>query len=372
MAALVIEAQTRGEVRADVDMMIAAQRIFALSFSGIVEWMQGFATIDEAREVFPASRWNSCSAVCEADGMARPHRPTNRTLAVALTLLPGFAVAADPCVSVTQKNITDGIELWADLTNCSEVTISITADETNVVNKLPATVDAVGRSHFVLAKWKRVDRDQAWRLKDWKYRWKLGRRLPRPPASLGTFSRPFEGDFTLIQGPHGTFSHFAGSQDEESWDWAMPEGTPVLAARDGVVVATRSDCSVGAIDEALKNEANYVIIRHGDGTFAEYHHLREGGVLVKLGARVTVGQRIGESGNTGYTSRPHLHFSVFHTVDGTLRTTLPVSFGEALNPVAEEAPSVKAPRRNSPGSRDRKTQRALKKAAEAFDGLDEQ
>lgn len=52
VAALVIEAQTRGEVRADVDVMIAAQSIFALYFSGIVAWVQGFATIDEAREVF--------------------------------------------------------------------------------------------------------------------------------------------------------------------------------------------------------------------------------------------------------------------------------------------------------------------------------
>lgn len=52
VAALIIEAQTRGEVRADVDVMVAAQSIFALYFSGIVAWLQGFATIDEAREVF--------------------------------------------------------------------------------------------------------------------------------------------------------------------------------------------------------------------------------------------------------------------------------------------------------------------------------
>ena len=299
-------------------------------------------------------------------------RVLRSALTVGLSLLPRLSLAADPCVAVTQKTLSDGIELWADLTNCSEVTVSITADETNVINELTPVVDAAGRSRFLVAKWRRATRGQPWRVNDWKYRWKIGRRLPNPPATTGTFRLPFDGKFTLAQGPHGSFSHFEGSQDEEAWDWAMPEGTPIVAARDGVVVATRSDCTLGAVDDALKNEANYVFIRHGDGTFAEYNHLREGGVLVKLGARVTAGQRIGESGNTGYTSRPHLHFSVFHTVDGTLRTTLPVSFGQESKP-AVDAPADAPPRRTTttPSTRDDKTQRALKEAAQAFDGLDE-
>jgi TetR/AcrR family transcriptional regulator, cholesterol catabolism regulator len=52
VAALVIEAQTRGEVRADVEPMLATQSSFALYFSGILLWVQGLATIDQAREVF--------------------------------------------------------------------------------------------------------------------------------------------------------------------------------------------------------------------------------------------------------------------------------------------------------------------------------
>ncbi len=296
----------------------------------------------------------------------------SRTLTVGLVLLPCIALAADPCVAVTQKTLNDGIELWADLTNCSEVTLSVTADETNVVNELPPVVDAAGRTHFLLARWKRANRDEAWKLKDWKYRWKLGRRLPRPPASMAVYRRPFDGAFKVIQAPHGTFSHFEGSQDEEAWDWAMPEGTPVLAARDGVVVGTRTDCTIGAVDEALKSDANYVIIRHGDGTFAEYQHLRAASVVVKLGARVSAGQQLGESGNTGYTSRPHLHFSVFHTVDGTLRTTLPVSFGAEATAAPDADTDALPPRATTPGTRDPKTQRALKEAAKAFDSLDEQ
>ena len=51
-------------------------------------------------------------------------------------------------------------------------------------------------------------------------------------------------------------------------------------------------------------------IVHDDGTMALYAHLREGGVLVRVGQRVEKGQQIGLSGNTGFTSGPHLHFAL--------------------------------------------------------------
>ncbi|MCU0696585.1 MAG: TetR/AcrR family transcriptional regulator [Myxococcaceae bacterium] len=50
LAALVIEAQARGEVRADVDPMVAATTCFSLYFSGLMAWLQGFATLEEAGE----------------------------------------------------------------------------------------------------------------------------------------------------------------------------------------------------------------------------------------------------------------------------------------------------------------------------------
>ncbi|MBL8920479.1 MAG: M23 family metallopeptidase [Myxococcaceae bacterium] len=301
-------------------------------------------------------------------------------LVLAGLLLSTVALAADPCVKVTQQTSKEGLELWAELSSCSEVVISVTADETNVTNALPATVESAGRARFLLARWQRLDRNEAWRVADWKYKWKLGRRLSRVPDVTGLFRKPFEGTHKLIQGPYGTFSHFAGSQDEEAFDWAMPEGTPVLAARDGVVVGTRSDCTVGAVDEALKNDANYVVLRHQDGTFSEYHHLREGGVRVKLGERVTSGQLLGESGNTGYTSRPHLHFSVFHTLDGHTRATLPVTFSGVTREPAQrdlikygddEAPAPPLNRR--PPAREQQkredAERALKEAADALNTL---
>lgn len=250
-----------------------------------------------------------------------------RRCAVVSFLLSSAALAEDPCVTVSQRLLDRGLELWAELGSCSDVSITVTAGEaTNVVNALPGTVRSRGKSRFLVAKWRQADADAAWRVKDWKYRWKVGTKLAVVPAKTGPWRKPFSGDFKLLQGPHGTFSHGPGSQDEEAWDWAMPEGTPVLAARDGVVVAFRADREAGGVDEALRFESNYVMLRHEDGTYSEYNHLQRDGVRVSLGQRVKRGQVLGVSGNTGFTSEPHLHFSVFHTLDGTLRESLPFEF----------------------------------------------
>ena len=56
--------------------------------------------------------------------------------------------------------------------------------------------------------------------------------------------------------------------------------------------------------------ANYVTIGHDDGSQAVYVHLQMNGALVKLGDWVTTGDLIGLSGNTGYSTGPHLHFKV--------------------------------------------------------------
>ncbi|MDX2010303.1 MAG: M23 family metallopeptidase [Myxococcaceae bacterium] len=296
-----------------------------------------------------------------------------------MLLVPALCLAEDRCVQVTQTNVPDGIDLWARLTKCTEATITISADElTNVTNAVPATVDAAGRTRFRVAAWRRADPGKPWRVRDWRFRFKLGRRHPGP-VRVQTWRRPFEVDARVLQRPFGTFSHGAGSQNEEAWDWAMSEGTPVLAARDGVVVAVRDDCTEGGPDEALRNDSNYVILRHDDGTFSEYQHLRHLGVRVRLGVNVAAGSVLGESGHTGFSSEPHLHFSVFHTLDGETRRSLPVTFVDETTASSEDTPGELE---GAPGGRARepmtrpergsrsKRSRAVQEAVDAINALD--
>jgi len=74
---------------------------------------------------------------------------------------------------------------------------------------------------------------------------------------------------------------------------------------------------------------NYILIRHDDGTMGHYCHLKKGGCLVKVGQRVQAGQPIAHSGSTGFSSGPHLHFSVYKTRNGRERVSIPVKFKTA-------------------------------------------
>ena len=110
----------------------------------------------------------------------------------------------------------------------------------------------------------------------------------------------------------GGFSH-GDEENRHAVDFAVPVGTPVLAARDGVVMQSEAgfeDAAPGEDEAELVARANFVRILHDDGTMALYAHLQRDGVLARVGQRVRRGQVIGLSGNTGHSTAPHLHFVV--------------------------------------------------------------
>lgn len=109
---------------------------------------------------------------------------------------------------------------------------------------------------------------------------------------------------TVYQGYNGTFSH----QNENSLDFTMPEGTEVLAAREGLIVDFVKHNTIGCPTRNCADKANYITIMHPDGTFAHYYHLKQNGVKVNMGDYVNKGAVIGLSGNTGWSKGPHLHF----------------------------------------------------------------
>ena len=116
--------------------------------------------------------------------------------------------------------------------------------------------------------------------------------------------------FRIDQGYGGHFSH-RDAQNRYAVDFAADIGTPVVAARDGVVMQVESDFDKAGLNlERYGGRANFVRILHEDGTMTLYAHLKSEGVLVRVGQRVRAGQQIGLSGNTGFTTGPHLHFAV--------------------------------------------------------------
>jgi murein DD-endopeptidase MepM/ murein hydrolase activator NlpD len=109
-------------------------------------------------------------------------------------------------------------------------------------------------------------------------------------------------------------------------DFNMDSGSIICAARDGVVIDVKQDSNIGGPSPRFAKHGNHVTIYHDDGTFANYAHLKKNGALVKKGQRVTAGQNIGLSGNTGQSSGPHLHFEVFKYDPKGESRNLPVRF----------------------------------------------
>jgi murein DD-endopeptidase MepM/ murein hydrolase activator NlpD len=121
------------------------------------------------------------------------------------------------------------------------------------------------------------------------------------------YNLPFEKEtkHRVVQGYGGLFSH----KNIAAIDFEMPEGTPVYTAREGTVYSYKDNSNEGGPFSEYKNKANFIIVKHDDESFGCYWHLKKDGVVVKKGI-VSKGQLIGYSGATGFTLRPHLHFSV--------------------------------------------------------------
>lgn len=133
------------------------------------------------------------------------------------------------------------------------------------------------------------------------------------------------GPFRLTQGPNGTYSHFT-PRGRHAVDVAMPIGTPIIAARDGVVVSLENRQS----GRAGNPSGNFVRILHDDGTMGVYLHLQQGSVRVREGQRVTQGQPIARSGNTGNSTGPHLHFVIQRNV-GMALESIPFAFTQPVD-----------------------------------------
>jgi murein DD-endopeptidase MepM/ murein hydrolase activator NlpD len=102
-----------------------------------------------------------------------------------------------------------------------------------------------------------------------------------------------------VKGRVAGFGPRPNGQQNDGINLAVPEGTPVKAAEDGVVAYAGNE---------LKGYGNPVLIRHPNGYVTAYAHAKE--LLVKRGDQVKRGQVIANSGQTGNVDTPQLHFEV--------------------------------------------------------------
>ncbi len=145
---------------------------------------------------------------------------------------------------------------------------------------------------------------------------------------------PFEAHvkWQMGQGFNGRYSH-QHAQSRYALDFTVPVGTPVLAAREGVVMQIQDDYRGNGQDlDGFAHRANFVRILHDDGTMAMYAHLEFYGVGVKPGQRVAAGTLLGLSGNTGYSTGPHLHFAVLVN-DGRAEVSIPFNMEDVVEDI---------------------------------------
>ncbi len=249
--------------------------------------------------------------------------------AAALLCAPASAAERRQCQGdlfcVTGIEQGRSVEIWVESLTQIKLTVAFQVEARNLDGDARPK-----RLVLAAAKRERVYRFQKRRLGDWDLDWRYSYHFGVVGAQHDdsvVYLLPYRpgASYKVLQGYDGNFTHKGHLR--YSVDWAMPEGSDVLAARGGVVVRLRESSDRGGTDPGDRGRENYIWIRHDDGTLAQYQHLQKDGVLVERGDRVEAGQLIARSGNTGYSTEPHLHFHVATPSRGRYAfVTIPVRF----------------------------------------------
>jgi hypothetical protein len=127
--------------------------------------------------------------------------------------------------------------------------------------------------------------------------------------------------YSLIQGNNSTPTHNS-DWSRYAFDFSLAEGDTICAATNGFVVGVVEAYKYGGGQEKWRDFANLITIYDPEtALFTQYVHLDYNGSLVEVGDSVSVGQKIGIAGMTGYTNIEHLHFNCLkpiHSQDGLI------------------------------------------------------
>ncbi len=232
-----------------------------------------------------------------------------RNLLFAVLLLYNLAFSASK-ISVYHEEVFDGTNIYVDNPFFCEVSVQLNLDLQNMKSRSTSNLYLVPSkaNRYLITKLTPINRGQPSQF-NYVYKSSLGNHALKDYDVHYVYHLPFENNnkFYLSQGYNGRYSH----QKENSLDFVMPIGTPILAVKKGIVIDIMDLYKKGCLEKMCEDFANFILIRHDDGTFAQYVHLKYKGVVVKEGAKVNEGQKIGYSGNTGWSSEPHLHLTIF-------------------------------------------------------------
>ncbi len=232
-------------------------------------------------------------------------------------------------VIVSTRKLADGYLFKAENLNTYRVTVTLDFKELDnfaASTSLPVTVELPASGREEIVRVSQVDTKKRAHFLS-SFSWAMGS-VSAEHNDAVNYRLPFAAGSSVVvsQGFNGASTHTGLSR--YAVDFPVPVGTPIHAARGGTVVSTESGHNKGGYSKSYGKYANYIVIEHKDLTLGKYYHLKKDGVCVKVGQRVNRGELIGHSGNTGYSSGPHLHFSVSKVDPDSKRRpiTLPFRF----------------------------------------------
>lgn len=250
-------------------------------------------------------------------------------VALALCAVPALAqketvCAQDICIETVQDN--EGLTIFAlSKKQALPVSVTLKLDTTNlrIVEGSDKTFVLPGNKKRFVA---RLEPPRAGRWR-WQYSfsWARGDFTARHKNSH-VYRIPFEAgkSVSIGQGCNGQFSHFGPARF--SLDFEVPVGTPIFAARGGQVVDVVENNTKGGPTREFLEFDNRIVIQHSDKTMSVYSHLKYRGAEVRVGQKVRQDQLIGYSGNTGFSTAPHLHFAVTRGTAEDSEQTIRVKF----------------------------------------------
>ncbi len=228
--------------------------------------------------------------------------------------------------NIDSRMVGDSVEIHADNVRDVPITITLQVWAKHLSSDRPKTVtDTVPPNEsqlFIILE--ETEQDEKPRY-DFDCEWTIGSIDAAHDEDL-LYRLPYETgrSYRVLQGYGSRLSHTG--REQYTVDFKMTEGTPVHAARGGIVARTEEAHSKGCWKSGCGKYANFIVIVHDDWTTGEYYHLQKDGVLVAVGDRVVAGQKIGLSGNTGNSTMPHLHFGVYRAARWGKYQSIPVQF----------------------------------------------